>query len=73
MQVFTGDRMTDQEFNYLSHRWETHRVSTPNGEDIECYCADCGCENRGDPNEFPELEYPHCADVGDWFEQEATV
>ena len=48
---------------YYSHRWKTmfqpiEGIASP--VEAVCYCMDCGCENMGDPAEFPELKYPQC-------------
>lgn len=56
--------MTSEESatNFRSHQWKT---SGPQGSpadpgDRVVFCDDCGCENQGDPAEFPQLEYPAC-------------
>lgn len=57
-RMVTGKR-TD---SYSSHRWKRERQMTDYGAGYEyiVVCDDCGCENRGDPFEFPELEYLYC-------------
>lgn len=56
--------MTTTTDTYSTHRWVGGRMggSPANEASYEqvCYCADCGCENLGDPAEFPELQYPPC-------------
>jgi len=54
-----------KERNYRSHKWKSVLQSTPSVYEWVCYCEDCGCENMGDPAEFPELEYPNCGSEGD--------
>jgi hypothetical protein len=51
--------------NYASHRWKSELQSTPSVYEWVCYCDDCGCENLGDPAEFPNLEYPNCTQDAD--------
>lgn len=49
-----------RERNYKSHKWKSQLQSTPSVYEWVCFCDVCGCENLGDPNEFPDLEYPEC-------------
>jgi hypothetical protein len=48
--------------NYASHHFATARLGGDPGAPPEFvrYCSECGCLDRGDPAEFPELEYPAC-------------
>lgn len=53
--------------NYDSHNWTGQQMG---GSPVEatsaewvCYCSECGCENRGEPAELPEIDYPNCAEV----------
>lgn len=47
--------------NYATHKFVTYRNHVPGyPSDIYVYCERCGCEDRGDPAEFPELSYPAC-------------
>lgn len=48
--------------NYDSHKWDSTYQSYGASEPGEwvTWCPDCGCEDYGDPDEFPELEYPPC-------------
>lgn len=47
--------------NYQSHRFQSCSISCPTEpEDFSVYCEDCGMEDRGNPDEFPELNYPPC-------------
>lgn len=54
---------------YLSHTW-IHSLLGGNPAESTSYehvvsCSKCGCENEGDPAEFPNLRYPHCdSDTG---------
>jgi len=50
---------------YDSHRWTGKRQCIP-GEPDEWfrYCDACGCEDLGDPREFPDLNYPRCDAAG---------
>lgn len=54
--------------NYAQHRWVGQRAgSAPDmAESYEyvSYCGVCGCENHGDPAEFPWLDYPPCEGDG---------
>ena len=49
---------------YKTHRWVGARMggSPANESSYEwiIFCADCGCEDLGDPAEFPQLQYPVC-------------
>lgn len=49
--------------NYSSHKWESTLVSTSDCREYECYCSECGIENVGDPQEFDNVNYPHCEEV----------
>ena len=62
-QTGDADAMTVHE-RYASHRWKSERQMTDYGTGYEYFsvCDECGCENRGDPAEFPELDYPACED-----------
>jgi len=50
---------------YRTHRWVSHRQMTDYGTGYEyvCFCDECGTENMGDPDEFPELKYITCMRV----------
>ena len=55
-----------QQENYQSHNWKTVKQNVPGEPDERItYCDDCGIEDRGDPLEFDNLEYPNCGEVGD--------
>jgi hypothetical protein len=49
---------------YDTHRWNSRqRGGSPddaNSAEMICACEECGCENMGDPAEFPDLDYPIC-------------
>jgi hypothetical protein len=53
--------------NYCSHDWCTRRASSSPDLPIEwvTFCSVCLLKNEGNPTERPELEYPHCDDMGD--------
>jgi hypothetical protein len=49
---------------YASHQFVTTRAEAPGSpHEFIRYCRRCGCLDRGDPAEFPGLEYPNCQDV----------
>ena len=60
MQALSSD-------NYATHHWIGARQDTDYGTGFEyiSFCANCGCEDLGDPAEFPELAYPNCNDMAD--------
>ena len=52
--------------NYRTHKWTFHPSNSAFGNDPTdpvTVCSECGCEDRGDPAEFPELEYPNCEEA----------
>jgi len=56
----------EQDANYRSHRFVT-RLAGGDPAEAGSYervrvCEACGCEDAGDPAEFPELFYPDCGD-----------
>lgn len=59
-------QVTTSEYNYTSHKWKGYRTDVP-GQPTEYdrACEDCGCADLGDPGEFPDLQYPHCDEMGD--------
>lgn len=54
---------------YATHHWTGRQAggSPFDAGSCEwvCHCKDCGCENIGDPDEFPWLKYPACEAVAD--------
>ncbi len=52
--------------HFKSHKWNTHmqRVDYGSGAEPVVYCEVCGCEDQGDPSEFPKLVYPFCGQPG---------
>lgn len=52
---------------YGTHAWETILTPSTPSEPSErvCVCRECGLENLGHPDEFPEIEYPGCEEMED--------
>jgi hypothetical protein len=48
--------------NYESHKFQTRMTVGTADAPSERYrvCDECGCEDQGDPAEFPALDYPPC-------------
>jgi hypothetical protein len=57
-------RQSNSSYNYNSHRWIRKDAAGPSDSpDYVVYCRVCGVEDRGDPNEFPDLQYPPCSKI----------
>lgn len=51
--------------NYLTHSWKSEKANPHESDEQVVFCAECGIENQGDPNEFDWLEYPSCQECRD--------